>query len=192
MSKTIFGMPVSGDAGEPTDPVQQRPLSDLEPVFRALIEDPNVHSFGWTQYTPYFNDGDTCEFSVNEPWLRTVDDVAAEADAEEGQDDYDFEIGDTHPTLGNKVDVRFELSAEELAEAKARYRAKGWHESYVRTHEYRCVDREAKYPETLERAKKLSDIQAYELECAMRQAFGDHARVTVTKDGITIDEHSHD
>lgn len=26
---------------------------------------PKLHAFGWTQYTPYFNDGDTCEFGVN-------------------------------------------------------------------------------------------------------------------------------
>jgi hypothetical protein len=24
-----------------------------------------LESFGWRQYTPYFNDGDTCEFGVN-------------------------------------------------------------------------------------------------------------------------------
>lgn len=26
---------------------------------------PKLKSFGWTQYTPYWQDGDTCEFSVN-------------------------------------------------------------------------------------------------------------------------------
>lgn len=26
---------------------------------------PEVESFGWRQYTPYFNDGDPCEFSVH-------------------------------------------------------------------------------------------------------------------------------
>lgn len=25
---------------------------------------PNLDSFGWTQYTPYFNDGEPCEFQV--------------------------------------------------------------------------------------------------------------------------------
>jgi hypothetical protein len=28
-------------------------------------EFPELESFSWTQYTPYFNDGDTCEFSAN-------------------------------------------------------------------------------------------------------------------------------
>lgn len=28
---------------------------------------PKVSAVRWTQYTPYFNDGDTCEFSVHDP-----------------------------------------------------------------------------------------------------------------------------
>jgi hypothetical protein len=35
-------------------------------MFSELFEKTDkITSFGWTQYTPYFNDGDTCEFSVN-------------------------------------------------------------------------------------------------------------------------------
>lgn len=30
---------------------------------------PKVKSFGWNQYTPYFNDGETCFFSVNTDWI---------------------------------------------------------------------------------------------------------------------------
>lgn len=29
----------------------------------------NISSIRWTQYTPYFNDGDPCEFSVHEPYI---------------------------------------------------------------------------------------------------------------------------
>jgi hypothetical protein len=32
-----------------------------------FTENPTVKAIVWNQYTPYFNDGDTCEFSVNEP-----------------------------------------------------------------------------------------------------------------------------
>lgn len=30
-------------------------------------KNPAIQSIVWTQYTPYFNDGDTCEFAVHEP-----------------------------------------------------------------------------------------------------------------------------
>lgn len=183
----MFGIPVHGDVHEDRPAIEQRPIEDLEPVFRALIDDPNVHSFGWTQYTPYFNDGDTCEFGVGEPWLRTVDDVDRD-----DLDDYNFEVSGYHPTLGWHDSVRCDLSEEELAAKRDKYTSRGWSSSYVATYEYRDVPREPKYPETLERAKKLGGIQLYEFEYAMKQAFGDHARVTVTKDGITIDEYDHE
>jgi len=38
--------------------------------FKKLFEEnPELKSFGWTQYTPYFNDGDTCYFSANTDYL---------------------------------------------------------------------------------------------------------------------------
>lgn len=40
---------------------------DFAPMLKPLFEKSNgkIKSFGWTQYTPYFNDGEDCEFSVN-------------------------------------------------------------------------------------------------------------------------------
>lgn len=35
----------------------------LKPLFEK--SQGKIKSFGWTQYTPYFNDGDECTFSVN-------------------------------------------------------------------------------------------------------------------------------
>lgn len=31
---------------------------------------PEVKSFSWNQYTPYFNDGDTCVFSANTDYIK--------------------------------------------------------------------------------------------------------------------------
>lgn len=39
----------------------------LEPAFKEVLEqNPEVLAIGWHQYTPYFNDGDTCEFNVHD------------------------------------------------------------------------------------------------------------------------------
>jgi len=43
----------------------QQLFKETTKVFFA--ENPSVKAIVWNQYTPYFNDGDTCEFSVNEP-----------------------------------------------------------------------------------------------------------------------------
>lgn len=38
--------------------------------FKKLFEEtPKLKSFAWTQYTPYFNDGDTCYFSAHTDYL---------------------------------------------------------------------------------------------------------------------------
>ncbi len=38
-----------------------------------------LESFGWSQYTPYFNDGDTCVFSVNIDYLYINGEAADES-----------------------------------------------------------------------------------------------------------------
>lgn len=183
---TAFGLPISGDINHGgSDPSDQRPIEELAPIFQALLDDPNVLEFGWTQYTPYFNDGDICEFSVHSPWVRTVDDVDAD-------DTYDLEVSDTHPTLGFVSYVERELTPAEIEEERRRRMTVYRPNPYVSTYTWDRVEREAKYPETLKRAEKLSAIQRVEYEWGMKAAFGDHAQVTVTRDGIQVDEYSHD
>lgn len=40
---------------------------DFAPMLKPLFDKSNgkITSLGWSQYTPYFNDGDSCEFSLN-------------------------------------------------------------------------------------------------------------------------------
>ncbi|WP_297653652.1 hypothetical protein [Hydrogenophaga sp.] len=38
----------------------------LAPFFEA---NPRIDGIVWSQYTPYFNDGDACTFGVHEPYL---------------------------------------------------------------------------------------------------------------------------
>ncbi len=158
--RMFMGMPVSGDIYE-VHRDDQRPVSELQPVFQALIEHPKVVDFGWVQYTPYFNDGDTCEFGVHEPWLRTIDDVDPD---DEYFDYYDFELFG-HPTLGN---MRWDSEALK----------------YMTT--------ESKHPDVTELFVELHDIQKGCYESDLINTFGDHAMITVTKSGITVDAYSHE
>ena len=36
---------------------------------KNLIIDSSIQAMVWVQYTPFFNDGDTCEFGVGEPFI---------------------------------------------------------------------------------------------------------------------------
>jgi hypothetical protein len=49
------------------------------PIFDAH---PELESFRWTQYTPYFNDGDECSFGVNSDYVD-INDTEETSTAEE-------------------------------------------------------------------------------------------------------------
>jgi hypothetical protein len=83
---------------------QGRPiiLAAAQPLF-----DMGVDAIRWRQYTPYFNDGDACEFSVNDPAVRFAGDEES-GDYEDGFNDawsltYGLEKGYFTPPDG--VDV---------------------------------------------------------------------------------------
>lgn len=47
--------------------IQEKGQQKLKEVFKLFWEsNPNVHLITWTQYTPYFNDGSECVFSLGE------------------------------------------------------------------------------------------------------------------------------
>ncbi len=167
MSHTNFlGIPVEGDIDKP-DRTEQRPLSELEPLLRAVIDDPTIHSFGWRQYTPYFNDGDPCKFGVHEAWFLTVDDVA-NPDFSDDFDEEDYWPGYDHPTLGG--------------------RGSDWVNGRRVTKPYVGPD-EARY----DRAVALAEaITGGAFEDVLLDAFGDHARITVKATGITVETYEHD
>ena len=52
-------------------------VEDLRKEFPTMFKElfdksEKIESFGWVQYTPYFNDGDTCEFRVrcDDPYVN--------------------------------------------------------------------------------------------------------------------------
>lgn len=196
LTRNFIGIPIDGDITRGDRRVEQKPLSELEPLLRAVLNDPTIHSIGWYQYTPYFNDGEPCTFSVGEPWFRTVDDVRKaggldendegyawlgkeQKDDEEDDDDYDYEDDDTftigyggHPSLG-------ERKYDYVGEYPNRER----------------VDRGYEGPDEarFDRVQKLADaVNSGAFEDVFLEAFGDHCRVTITATGITVDEYSHD
>jgi molybdopterin converting factor small subunit len=61
---------------------------DLRKEFPTLFQDlfaqsKRIESFSWTQYTPYFNDGESCEFGVNQDYLYVNGENVEDLDEEE-------------------------------------------------------------------------------------------------------------
>lgn len=207
---SFLGIPVDGSIHRGERRTPQRPLSELEPLIRAVLADPTIHSFGWHQYTPYFNDGEPCVFSTGDVWIRTIDDVekpepsqeqvdnleklrdalhdglistatfdqaykdvyghAEGEEPDEDEDDYTYELGyNKHPSLG--------------------HRETSYTGRYEKVYGDYVGPDEARY----DRCKALADaIGSDAFDDVLLEAFGDHARITVTANGITVEEYSHD
>lgn len=55
-----------------------------------FAENPKLQAFKWTQYTPYFNDGESCEFSAHTEYPSLKFDGVAGEDEEDEEDDGGF------------------------------------------------------------------------------------------------------
>jgi len=94
-------------------------------ISEFMKEHPEVEALRWTQYAPYFNDGDPCVFGVNEPSVKLVVTEASDEDpidVDEDNDDednegflYRYELPDGHDAL--QADLKILESAFEEAES---------------------------------------------------------------------------
>lgn len=172
-TRNFLGIPVEGDIDEGSKKVDQRPLSELEPIIRALLDDELIVEFGWTQYTPYFNDGDPCVFRVGTPWFRTTEDAGQDEDDEEDGEDLTESLSvayGEHPTLGER-ERRWNSTTRE-------YETVGYKGNHEATHGL-CVA----YSDALD-SNAFDDV--------LLDAFGDHCSVVVRRDGITVETYEHD
>ncbi len=123
-------------------------------MFGPLFEKSDkIESMGWTQYTPYFNDGDSCTFRVNEP-----DQINGEYDS--NIEWYDWKVNYYLKEDRYKTDIE-ENSAIDINACDA----------------------------FLEFRELIESIQ----DDILKDLFGDHALVTVKRDGtVEVEEYEHD
>ncbi len=125
---------------------EQKAQNLLEAAFTEYFAKyPEVEALTWTQYTPYFNDGDSCEFSVGDIRIIKSEDSNERAE-DEDDDDEDGECIPWKP--------------------------------------------ESRQPYQSDAADIESFLQRHE-EVA-NAAYGDHSRVTVTRNGADVEEYNHD
>lgn len=148
-------------------------MEEGQKAFHASIKDffekhPKIHMFSWVQYTPYFNDGEPCEFGVHEAYMLTKSGHHAWVNESEGY--YDLE---------SYVPLEVDWDSYKASDYK--------NKTYVLT-EYA----DEMTVEEVTAAKKDLDAIMSLPEEVFQALFDDHVKVTVTKDGIDTDEFSHD
>ena len=127
---------------------------------KTIFEDhPKVKSFGWNQYTPYFNDGETCTFSANVDYIY-INGICV--------DDSDWISEETITNYGT------------------------WNQE-TKKYEGRTEVSNLNYDSELVKANDeiREFLYNFDEDFFMAQ-FGDHAKVTVTEEGVSVDEYEHD
>lgn len=176
---TFMGIPISGRV-ERTDVAREKvqyTMEDLTPRIEKILADPRVSAIRWTQYTPYFNDGETCVFGFGKLQVRVLD-VPKELDGEDSVYSYDY---DTVPGLPGKFADWTSAIIEGGQPSKWNYNNR----------QYEQFGPVLPPLESAEEIKNLA-IDLPHFEDVLRDTFGDHARVTVTRESVTVDFYEHE
>lgn len=126
---------------------------------------PAIRSFGWNQYTPYWNDGNTCTFNANTeyPFFTFT--------AKDGRGlQYDENMGEL-TELGTAVKDE---------EADVEY-------SPDETIDYTPYEKEIN-----KHSKAVTNFLGEFSEDDLQTMFGDHQQITVTPKKVKIEDYEHD
>jgi hypothetical protein len=161
----------------------------LEEAFMEFFQKhPEARAIVWCQYTPYFNDGEPCEFRAGSAELKVDPSKMApdvlkalnianeERDEDEDDEEYNYQHGDGCATFA------FRMLTDETSRWLAGYR------------EERGISLRSLTPseEWLNNDFKNLASQLDKLAELLQMVLGDHIVVKVTADGIETSDYEHD
>jgi len=145
----------------------------------SILAVPGVAAVGWNQYTPYFNDGEPCEFSIGSVAVRLDPEYfnLSDEDVEEFEDDEAWGFPDdgawaTDYGLFSYIDKNLSYSSGLYDDANRRFEING--------------------VSTLPIKEALKVWNAGAFESVALENFGDHALVVATKDGFDVEFFEHE
>lgn len=161
-----------------------------------FARNPSVVAIRWTQYTPYWQDGDTCTFSAEDPELQLF---ATEEDEERYFQGHQGLLR----TRGYREREIEEIEAEIAGGPAAKK------DRWSRPRTQKDIDEaRAEIVKIDDEIEKAGGVEAYTKIVAdfevvsniiksikdddLEIVFDDHVQVFVTKDGITVEEYEHD
>lgn len=190
--------------------MQNKSTGFIEAACSQFFEQcPEVEKISWTQYAPYFNDGEACEFSVNELVYTLVGDEDAD---DEGSIVYtEADLVYAKEKLEDAIIYTANPTAWSIKYVED-YKVKHGREPYYNRNGHRpypsdpadaqeklevVQDFIAKYPaEVINRIESsFAELQGmFRMidDDIMEAVYGNHVRVTITRHGTEIDEYDHD
>ena len=175
-----FSSPVFGEVNYSfRQNIDQLPAASLEALFdNAWAE--GVTAIVWNQYTPYFNDGDTCVFSASCEGAYSIQDLS-ERDIQNAPA-WDIEDEEDEDEDGNIITSVTWLSSDEYTYVR-KATAKGY--------DYERVEIEQTRESRAASAVKNA-INAGNYNVVLLKNFGDHAKVVATPNGFYVEYFEHE
>lgn len=182
----MIDRPISGDVDRGYKrTIEQKSATELLVVLDALLAVDGIEAVRWQQYTPYFNDGDTCEFSIYEPRVKLSEEFGP---IDEDSSDY----GDDYLTTYNLYsygDVGPKPPYSRWNDSAGRQLSEEWsNKFYADSNRVQALNGK----DTTEVSAALDAINLDQFENVLKANFGDHAEVTFTKDGFDVESYEHD
>lgn len=171
----VLGRPVSGQIRkEEKKQGAQRTIEEMIDDIDAILAHPGVKGVAWRQYTPYFNDGDECEFGVREM------DAILDATYWGLENDLQVESYGLYTVDRDRWESDPRYKSTEYEERRAAYRD-------ASTYVLNGRDTRALFNALLEINKNMEHYTEVAYE-----HFGDHAYVTATPEGFEVEFYDHD
>lgn len=180
--KNFLGLPVEGQVYVPSDRrYPQLSEQEVNALFQAVLDRPEVLGVGWAQYTPYFNDGEPCVFGIGEPYIA-LDGV--ETKEEDHYFDYRW-MEDDHEETGRVWLSTYNSSFKDVVGERKYNWAAG-----QRSHEDCPVNPDLYWPIM----NLFNAVGGGRCNDVLLQKFGDHANVVIdVKAGkVIVEEYDHD
>lgn len=149
-------------------------------IFKTFFRDfPEIIAVGWNQYTPYFNDGDTCVFGVHDFYFMSANENGEELNIDDLSSAYDLDS-----------DVfKYKPKPSEWTYAN-RTKYKSYDDDIVLYE--KTVAENPRYGAVVDGIDELKDVLVSIPTEIYLSAFEDHRFVLATPKGIEVKEYEHD
>jgi len=134
---------------------------------------PGVNAIVWTQYSPFFNDGDECVFSVNDASFTNA--------------------------VGEQLDYvhygEYDVSKDEIDEIGDAWVAESWGLTTTSDWGKEILDKIKASGSEIDIDSCISFskmIQSRAMEDVMEAMFGNHVRIVATREGFDVQDFDHD
>lgn len=81
-----------------------------EDIQQIFTDNPTLESFSWRQYTPFFNDGESCEFSAHTDSITVVLSENSESDEDEDEDKEIWVYGKLDADASPKTVIAYKIN----------------------------------------------------------------------------------